>query len=152
MTKTRILIVEDQLATGAIIEWQLAELGETRLVATEMEAAQAIPWLLEGDVPSVAVVDVGLPDRQGIVDPDAGFRVLAALAEHAPRTPAITMTIRNDRGGFEKCRSLHSVWYFFTKPWDSTQLKSAVRSCLSGARADDVLILRGHVEGSGGCD
>jgi DNA-binding NarL/FixJ family response regulator len=100
----------------------------------------------------VAVVDLGLPDRQGTVDPDAGLRVLDALARRAPKTPVVILTIRNDRSGFEACRKLPFLWYFFTKPWDSTQLKSAVGGCLSGARPSDVLTLRGHVEGSSGGD
>jgi CheY-like chemotaxis protein len=117
------------------------------VAANGTEAMGAISFL-EGDgSPCVAIVDLGLPDERGVVDPDAGFGVIQAFANDAPAVPVIVLSIRNDRDGYERCRGCDTVWHFVTKPWNSAQLKHNVESCLAGRRPESTPRLTGHVEG-----
>jgi len=141
----RVLAVEDQLTTGALLEYQLRALGDLRLAADEEEAERDFDWLLAGDGPRMGVVDLGLPS-QGVIDPGAGFRVIDTLAQRDDTVPVIVLTIRNDRDALKKAGKRSSIWFFFTKPWNSKELLEAVADCLAGKRPERTPCVMGVVE------
>jgi CheY-like chemotaxis protein len=148
MSMARILVVEDQFSTALVLEYQLAGLGEVRVAANATQAKAETAWLADPDEAAVAIVDLGLPSR-GTIDHDAGFRVIEAIERSGVHVPVIAMTIRNDRDAWEKARSRGTVvWFFFTKPWDSSQLAVAVKAALSRARPKKTPVIYGHVEGA----
>ena len=127
--KPIILIVEDEFVKRLVLREQLHRFGVVQEAKCEEKATEKIEKLhREGQPPCVAVVDLRLPAPGGI-DPDAGFRVIEHLKTEFPKTPVIVLTVRNDRDGWEKAGKLTNVRYFFTKPWNSEELKKAVKVC-----------------------
>jgi CheY-like chemotaxis protein len=144
----RILIAEDQLAVALLLEYQLEGLGDIHVAAGEERARDEFAWLLAGTGGGrMAIVDLGLPAR-GAIDPDGGFRIIAALEASGADVPVVVLTIRNDHDGLQRCKTYQSVWYYFTKPWDSAELGKAAQACLSGTAPNQAPVVRGSGERS----
>lgn len=120
---TAILIVEDDPDTQAILQAYLRTLGtEVSLAATAGEARQ----LIEQAIPALMVIDIGLPDDDG-VSLLADLRTRTELA--ATRT--IAVTAYSDPVTRERVLSagFHDVLW---KPIDGQDFLRAVRRQLEG--------------------
>ena len=86
---TKILLIEDNLGDARLLREALAELGEPRFDLTHSETlGQGLEYLTKSD-PDVVLLDLGLPDAQGL---EAVRRTHSA----APAVPIVVLTGLND--------------------------------------------------------
>ena len=131
MDKT-ILIVEDEVSKRITLRFACKTFGGVLEARSEPDAMARIGDLRSQGVRlDLAVVDLRLP-RKGVIDPDAGFRVIEQLARDFPSTPVIILTIRTDKAAWQKASTLSVVRYLFSKPWESPRLREAAKACLQG--------------------
>lgn len=60
----KILIVEDDIALGQVIQTYLEKKG--CIVANTLDGEHALKWLSEIDKPDLIIIDIGLPDMDGL--------------------------------------------------------------------------------------
>jgi len=112
-----ILLVEDDRHIGLALQIRLRATGHiVRLAASVAEALAAIEEL----VPDVAVIDVNLPDGNGI----ALMRSFSSLKSTAPITSIIMSASR--RPGLREEALGEGACVFLEKPFPSANLISAV--------------------------
>jgi DNA-binding response OmpR family regulator len=125
-----ILIVEDHLATRRFLADNLAADGYEPL---EAESAHAALRLMSGKSPDLAIVDLALPDRDGL-DLLREVRASDATASRLdPRLPVIVLTGRGgelDRvRGFERgCDD------YVVKPFSYAELRGRIGALLTRSR------------------
>jgi two-component system C4-dicarboxylate transport response regulator DctD len=81
---------------------------------------------LSGKLPSIAVVDIGLPDGNGL-------QLLATLKAKDPKVPVIVVTA-SDEERFAREAVKLGAFSFIHKPYGFAALISAVRDALEGRR------------------
>ena len=124
----RVVLVDDEhlirsaLATMLSLEEGLEVLGEASTVA---EGAR----LVAETAPDVAVVDLQLPDGDGL-------ELCARIAEVSPTTRCLVLT-SHARRGYLKRALAQGVLGFVPKTTSAEQLARAVRAVASGRRAID---------------
>ena len=124
----RVVLVDDEhlirsaLATMLSLEEGLEVLGEASTVA---EGAR----LVAETAPDVAVVDLQLPDGDGL-------ELCARIAEVSPTTRCLVLT-SHARPGYLKRALAQGVLGFVPKTTSAEQLARAVRAVASGRRAID---------------
>lgn len=124
----RVVLVDDEhlirsaLATMLSLEEDLEVLGEASSVA---EGAH----LVGGTSPDVAVVDLQLPDGDGL-------ELCERIAELSPATRCLVLT-SHARPGYLKRALAQGVLGFLPKTTSAEQLARAVRSVAAGRRAID---------------
>ncbi|MER8002655.1 MULTISPECIES: response regulator transcription factor [unclassified Streptomyces] len=124
----RVLFAEDEhLIRGALIELLRGEL-DMRVVADTGEGRQVLPLALEHR-PDVAVLDVNLPDRNGI-------EVAALLHEHVPRCRTLLLTSLGQPATVRQAME-HHVGGYLMKDAAPGELASAIRRVASGGRVID---------------
>jgi CheY-like chemotaxis protein/HPt (histidine-containing phosphotransfer) domain-containing protein len=92
-SQKRVLVVDDSRATRALLEEQLVYWG-VRCVAVDSAAEALIcieQALMDGEPFDAALVDAGLPDRQGL-------ELANAVARAAEPFPVVLMTVESDSG------------------------------------------------------
>ncbi|MBE0656225.1 MAG: PEP-CTERM-box response regulator transcription factor [Bryobacteraceae bacterium] len=123
MTKTRLLIVEDDEDIRTQMKWALGadyevSLAEDRVSALAAFAAQR---------PVVTLLDLGLPPRPN--DPDEGLDLLSAIIESDPLAKVIVVS-----GQGEKQNALRAVgsgaYDFLCKPVDMDELGLVLQRCV----------------------
>jgi PAS domain S-box-containing protein len=129
-----ILMIEDDHDTAIVLRDTLAQSGFSTAIATTAKEAQS---LLAASPVKVIMVDLGLPDQDGI----SLIRTLRAQ-ERTRRIPIIVVTARKpDEAGVAEVDALE-VLDWIEKPVDITRLHNALD--LAIAPSDGVRIL--HVE------
>ena len=123
MTKTKLLIVEDDEDLRAQLKWALANDYEV-LTAGERAGALAA---FRADHPLVTLLDLGLPPRPN--DPDEGLALLSAILAVDPLAKVIVIS-----GQGEKQNALHAVgagaYDFLCKPVDVDELRLLLHRCV----------------------
>src|SRR5260370_15085221 len=87
--KTRVLLVEDNLVNARLAEAMLSQAAAQRFDVRQAESLMAALDLLVHHVFDVAVVDLDLPDSQGL-------DTLLTIQRHAPKLPVIVLTGLDD--------------------------------------------------------
>lgn len=91
MQKTTIVLVEDHDLTRMAMQATLERYGSFELVASAINGAEGVPLILEHS-PDVAVVDIGLPDIDGV---EVTRQVKTAQKDN-PVTRVLILTFRDN--------------------------------------------------------
>ncbi|HEV2961740.1 MAG TPA: sigma-54 dependent transcriptional regulator [Candidatus Angelobacter sp.] len=123
MIKAKILIVDDDPTTQRLLSRHVESLGHSVVTAADLESACQE---LESNTPDVAIVDVGLPDGDGV-------QFLAEVKNRCLWTETIILTAD---GSIENAvRSIkQGANQFRTKPLDFRTLSSDLANCLEHNR------------------
>jgi len=126
-SKTRILVVEDEEAMIAGLEYALAKSGYEVHVARD--GAAALDTLKQSSF-DLVLLDVMLPRR-------SGFDVLANLRRDGRKTPVILLTAKNQE--MDKVRGFDlGADDYVTKPFSLAELEARIRARLrTNAPTDD---------------
>jgi DNA-binding NarL/FixJ family response regulator len=121
MTSKRILIVEDHLLFAEAIRCALENVG---MLVVDISRAHEAVELVERFLPDLVLIDLGLPDRSGLL---AGRLIL----DKWPETKILAVTSPNDRASADEAIR---VGFFGNLHKDSpvAQLVSSIRSVLGG--------------------
>lgn len=123
MTKTRLLIVEDDEDIRTQMKWAL---GSDYEVVTAGDRAGALTEFT-ADRPTVTLLDLGLPPRPN--EPDEGLAVLSAVLALDPLAKVIVVS-----GQGEKQNALRAVgagaYDFLCKPVDIDELTLLLQRCV----------------------
>lgn len=117
MTQTsRALLVEDEALVAMVAEELLAGLGFE--VMSARNAAEALSLLEDGDLPAVALVDVGLPGVRG-------DQLAAQLRNDRPAMPVIMATGYDNSELRDRFAGDAGVG-FLAKPYSESDLQHAL--------------------------
>jgi serine phosphatase RsbU (regulator of sigma subunit) len=83
--RIRVLLVEDNPGDARLIHWMLRETGEVRFELTEADRLVAAQRLLAEDEFSVVLLDLSLPDSQGL-------ETFRAVHGSFPRVPVVVLS------------------------------------------------------------
>ncbi|MEQ1579643.1 MAG: response regulator [Steroidobacteraceae bacterium] len=132
---SRILVCEDDPDIAAVLVELLGSAGLQPVVAP---SAQAARQLLREHAFDVALIDLNLPDADGL-------ELIASLRSDsaAQSLPMIVMTARHEQGSAALLQSLQLVDWL-AKPIDSVRLLSSIQVALRGTDSNRYSVL--HVE------
>lgn len=123
MTKTRLLIVEDDEDIRTQMKWAL---GTDYEVSTAGDRAGALA-AFAAHLPAVTLLDLGLPPRPN--DPDEGLELLSAMITSDPLAKVIVVS-----GQGEKQNAIRAVgagaYDFLCKPVDMEELGLVLKRCV----------------------
>ena len=123
MTKTRLLIVDDDEDIRAQMKWALCNDYELFLAGDRAGALAAFT----ADRPVVTLLDLGLPPRPN--DPEEGLAALSAILTLDPLAKVIVVS-----GQSERQNALHAVaagaYDFLCKPVDMDELRLVLQRCV----------------------
>jgi two-component system response regulator QseB len=119
----RVLVVEDDPKIAAMYEKGLRQRGLE--VEKAMSGADALARMSSGGI-DVQLLDLGLPDIDGL-------ELLQLLRDSQWSVPVIVVTARSDPADRQKAIDLGAI-EFITKPFDWSQLWSAIDACVADVR------------------
>jgi two-component system, NtrC family, response regulator len=123
MTKTRLLIVEDDEDIRTQMKWALAADYEVLVAGDRADAAAAFT----AGHPRVTLLDLGLPPNPS--DPEEGLAALAALLAMDPLAKVIVVSGQGDRQN--ALRAVGAGAYdFLCKPVDMEELRLVLQRCV----------------------
>jgi len=123
MSKTRILVVDDELSIIKFLRDNLEANGFEVLVA--MDGTEALQTF-EMELPDLVILDIMMPKMDG-------FEVCRRLREWT-QTPIIMLSARGDESDKVKCLDLGADDYI-TKPFGASELIARVRAVLRRTEA-----------------
>jgi len=121
-TTVRILIVDDHMLFAEAIRVALEDFGMS-VVGVAPTGAEAIE-MLEREVPDVILMDIGLPDRTGLV-------VGRTILERWPDATILALTALHDRNMVDEALRIGFRGYL-TKDTPVAQFVNSIRSVVDG--------------------
>jgi DNA-binding NarL/FixJ family response regulator len=118
-----VVLVEDHALTRAGLRTALEATGFIRVVAEATDGISAEPVVLQA-LPAIAIVDVGLPGRDGIA-------LTRVLKNAAPRTRIVILTMNEDPSGVLEALAAGAAAYC-VKSSDPSTIIDAVRIVAGG--------------------
>lgn len=125
----RVLVVEDEVLVGEMIQAVLEQLGYV-VVGRAADGAEAIEQTCSLK-PDVVLMDIGLPDMDGIA---AAERISAVLP-----TPVVILSAYDTPALLERATSA-GVGAYLVKPADAREIERGI--AVARARFDDMVALR----------
>ncbi|MCC6857078.1 MAG: PEP-CTERM-box response regulator transcription factor [Bryobacterales bacterium] len=123
MTKTRLLIVEDDEDIRTQMKWALAGDYEPMLAGDRAAALAAFT----ANRPAATLLDLGLPPSPN--DPEEGLAVLSAILAADPLAKVIVVTGQGDKQN--ALRAVGAGAYdFLSKPVDMDELRLVLQRCV----------------------
>ncbi len=126
MTKIRVAIVDDHLLFRNGVEALLTTSGEFEVVINEGSGAAFLQKLEEGDVPSVVLLDLTMPEM-------SGFEVMKTLSDKYPGVKYIALSMHDDGNYIVKCVREGAHGYLL-KNTDEEELMEAIKSVAGGKK------------------
>jgi len=114
-----VLVVDDDEALAGGLAWALSEKGLRVAVVTR---GQAVPEMIPAIRPDALVLDISLPDLNGIT-------VARVVRARWPALPIIFTTRHDNEGETRRALSLPRT-LMMRKPFDTETLVAAIRSVL----------------------
>ena len=127
MTKSKVLIVDDDEDIRTQMKWALAQDYEVLEAGDRTSALQT----LSDNKPSLIALDLGLPPRAQ--DVEEGFRLLEEILQRDGGTKVVVITGRDERKNALEAIA-KGAYDFFCKPIDIEELK-VVKVCCTHVRA-----------------
>ena len=123
MTKTRLLIVDDDEDIRAQMKWALCDDYELLMAGDRAGALAAFT----ADRPAVTLLDLGLPPRPN--EPEEGLAVLSAILALDPLAKVIVVSGQGDKQN--ALRAVGAGAYdFLCKPVDMDELRLVLQRCV----------------------
>src|ERR1700683_3070382 len=120
----RIIVVEDEVAQRQLL---VQYLGRQGMRVTGVSDGQALRREIQRDIPSLVLLDVGLPGEDG-------FSLIRYLREACPGSGVIMVSASNDT--IDRVAGLESgADDFVSKPFEPRELLARVKSVLRRANA-----------------
>lgn len=94
MSKIRVALIEDHDLTRVGIRTALQQRSEIEFVGEAANAAEGLK-LLETASPDIGIVDIGLPDMDGI-ELTKRFKAAQAAAQESPQTKILVLTLQDN--------------------------------------------------------
>jgi two-component system, NarL family, response regulator LiaR len=94
MSKIRVALIEDHDLTRVGIRTALQQRSEIEFVGEAANAADGLK-LLETSSPDIGIVDIGLPDMDGI-ELTKQFKETQAAAQESPQTKILVLTLQDN--------------------------------------------------------
>ena len=138
MKPSRILVADDEKATCRYIDKQLKmESSIDAAVDFAYDRDEAIALLTQNPPYDLILVDLWMPDAQGILDKEAGLKILKHSKEQQPAPQAIMITANISSETALEASGL-GIYDYISKPIDYTRLIQIIKEALS-QRGRDVL-------------
>jgi DNA-binding NtrC family response regulator len=123
--KTRILIVDDEAGIRNLVR---VVLGSDQYEVTEAEDLAALRRSLAGPAPAVVILDLKLPDGNGV-------EALPELKQKWPASKVIILTNFGTVEAAEEAYKLDAQLFLLSKPLDPETLRALVEVTLAGKPA-----------------
>ena len=121
---TSILIVEDEAALAQALALAVQRLGHRARTAASAAAGLAAA---AAETPALVLLDIGLPDQNGL-------DTLAALRKHHPNLPVLVITAHGNLQNAVLAKQRGAAAYL-VKPLDLRELETTVQSLLQATAA-----------------
>lgn len=128
MPESHLLVVEDDPAVALHIERMVSRLGYRPTLAASSEAAFAA---VEGEIPDLVLMDIGLPGPMDGIDTAIRLRRRSTV-------PVVFLTGYTDDATLERAKATDPYGYL-AKPFDETSLRFVVEVALNRFAADQRL-------------
>ncbi|MEW5950481.1 MAG: response regulator [Elusimicrobia bacterium] len=137
----KILIVEDDISLAQVMQTYLEKKG--CIVANTLDGEHALKWLGEIDKPDLIIIDIGLPDMDGL---ELCKKIKNNLSTR--KIPIIILTGREGNDSRIKGTLDCKANLYLNKPIEFEQLYSAIKSLIEKYR-EEQSILRNIYEKNG---
>lgn len=128
MSKTKILIVEDESIIALNLKETLTELGYEPCGITP-NRCKTIAFLENGIVPDLILMDIYLKG------PTTGIKLAQELQITLPHTPVIFLTANSELATIKEASEAYAYGYI-VKPYKKTNLHAAIEVALEKAKKD----------------
>lgn len=129
MSKSKILIVEDEALIAIAIEEALTHLGFD--VCGIVSHGNKLTFALEECAPDLILMDVMLPGNQDGID-------LAKVINDVYQIPVVFLTASSNKAVFERAKETNSYGYII-KPFNDRDLKNTIELALFKSKAEQAL-------------
>lgn len=120
--KTPVVVcVDDEPAILAALRRVLRD--EPYRLLTTLKPDEAMDWVLAENA-DVLIADQWMPDMSGV-------RLLELVQASSPATARVLLSGLSDLDGPKELENLAAIQRLVRKPWDSDELKAAIRALLS---------------------
>ena len=137
MKPSRILIADDEHATCRYIDKQLKmESSIDATVDFAYHRDEAMALLTENEDYNLILVDLWMPDAGGILDREAGLKILKHSKARQPAPQAIVITANISSHTALEASGL-GIYDYISKPIDYTHLMAIIKGALNQSARDD---------------
>lgn len=125
--KKQILVVEDHSALRIVLSTYL---GKVFKVKTSANGYEALSWINEGNIPDVILLDIIMPDLDGIE-----FLTNIRNSGFFQNIPVVVVSAEEDGKLIEKCLEL-GINGYMKKPFNPSDLQSKIIAILENNKIE----------------